>query len=339
MVYSSSLPDALVNNDLQVPHAAAHCPNCGTQLSGNFCQGCGQAAHLHVPSAREFLHEFIAHYVALEGKLWKSVALLIFRPGRLTRDYIEGKRVRYIEPLRLYLTFSIIFFAIFKLGGVDFISVGTPDTTLARQEAPVAQKSGEAGDATVTPAQRAREQAREERRRVREKNPDQDQDMIVLDKGDDEKAKELATRVHPALGAKVEHFLQLPEKESKAAMLRALSSYAPYAIFALMPVFAALLKLLYLGSGRRYGEHLLFALHTNAFAFLLLSLLLLLPDWIPLAGFGLWVWLVLYLPTAMRKVYGGGRLLTALRWIVLGTMHLFCIGLAIIAAAALAVVA
>jgi hypothetical protein len=326
-----------VNNDLQVQHAAAFCPNCGAQLSGNFCQGCGQAAHLHVPSAREFLHEFIAHYVALEGKLWKSMALLIFRPGRLTRDYIEGKRVRYIEPLRLYLTFSIIFFAIFKLGGVDFISVGTPDTTPPRQEASVAQKPGDAGDATVTPAQRARQQAREERRRVREKNPDQD--LIVLGKGDDEKAKELATRIHPALGPKVEHFLQLPNKERNAAMLRALSSYAPYAIFALMPVFAALLKLLYLGSGRRYGEHLLFALHTNAFAFLLLSLLLLLPDWLPLVGVGLGVWLVFYLPTAMRKVYGGGRLLTALRWIVLGTMHLFCIVFAITAAAALAVVA
>ncbi len=93
-----------------------------------------------------------------------------------------------------------------------------------------------------------------------------------------------------------------------------------------MPVFAALLKLLYLGSGRRYGEHLLFALHTNAFAFLVLSLLLVLPDWIPLVGFGLGVWLVFYLPTAMRKVYGGGRLLTALRWIVLMSLHLFCIG-------------
>jgi hypothetical protein len=234
-----------VNNDLQVQHAATYCPNCGTQLSGNFCQGCGQAAHLHVPSAREFLHEFIAHYVALEGKLWKSMALLIFRPGRLTRDYIEGKRVRYIEPLRLYLTFSIIFFAIFKLGGVSF-GDGKPDAPRARQEASVEQK-------------------REERRRAREKS--EAHELIVLDKGDNEKAKELAAKVHPALGQKVEHFMQLPEKERTAALLRALSSYTPYAIFALMPVFAALLKLLYLGSGRRYGEHLLFALHTNAFAF------------------------------------------------------------------------
>ncbi len=327
----------LVNNDLHLQHAAAApCPNCGTPLAGNFCQGCGQPTHLHVPSAREFLHEFIAHYVALEGKLWKSVALLIFRPGRLTRDYIEGKRARYIEPLRLYLTFSIIFFAIFKLGGVNF-GGGEPDTPPARQEASVAQKAGTASEAAVTPEQRAREQAREERRRAREKNPDRN--LIVLEKSDDVKAKEFAASIHPALGPKVEHFLQLQNEERNAALKRAFFSYAPYAIFLLMPVFAALLKLLYLGSGRRYGEHLLFALHANAFAFLMLSLVIILPDRVPLVAPLLMLWLTFYLPTAMRKVYGGGRIVTFLRWLVLMAMHLVCSALAIIAASGLAVIA
>ncbi|THC41012.1 DUF3667 domain-containing protein [Massilia sp. Mn16-1_5] len=330
-----------MKNDLQLSHADIACPNCGTVIAGKFCQGCSQPAHLHVPSAREFLHEFIAHYVALEGKLWKSVALLLFRPGRLTRDYIEGKRVRYVEPLRLYLSFSIIFFAIFKLGGVH-LGDGTADAPSAgKAEVSVQQTAGTPRNATVEAAARAREQARqqerEERRRARPKN--QDGDVITLDEGDDAKAEKFAASIHPALGKKVAHFFQLPEKERKDALLRALSSYTPYAIFALMPVFAALLKLLYLGSGRRYGEHLLFALHTNAFAFLALSLWLLVPDVVPLVGFGLWVWLVFYLPTAMRKVYGGSRLLTALRWIVLMTLHLFCIAMAIAAAAALAVIA
>ena len=323
-----------MNNDLQAQHAATYCPNCGAQLSGNFCQGCGQAAHLHVPSAREFLHEFIAHYVALEGKLWKSMALLIFRPGRLTRDYIEGKRVRYVEPLRLYLSFSIIFFAIFKFSGFGF-GDGTPEAASVRKaEISLEQEAGKAQDTSVVPAPRANDGAEDRGRRTNKNKA-----AITFDEGDDEKAEKFAAKIHPALGKKVAHFVKLPTKDIHAALLRALSSYAPYAIFALMPVFAALLKLLYLGSGRRYGEHLLFALHTNAFAFLMLSLVLIMPNSVPLVAPLLMLWLTFYLPTAMRKVYGGGRVLTFLRWIVLMSMHLFCVVIAMLIAAILAVIA
>jgi hypothetical protein len=331
------LPGIAVKNDLLLPQSDIVCPNCATLIAGKFCQGCGQPAHLHVPSAREFLHEFIAHYVALEGKLWKSVALLLFRPGRLTRDYIEGKRVRYVEPLRLYLTFSIIFFAIFKLGGLQFGNVVS--------DAPPAQPvQAAAQEKTVTPdaktavlvpnAQATSDEAREKPRKQRKHDG-----LIELDEGDDKRMQIKAASIHPSLGKKVEHFNTLSREAQGAALQRAFFSYAPYAIFLLMPVFAALLKLLYLGSGRRYGEHLLFALHANAFAFLMLSIVLILPNGIPLLGPALMLWLAFYLPTAMRKVYGGGRVLTGLRWVVLMTMHLFCAVLAMVGAAALAVIA
>jgi hypothetical protein len=332
------LPGIAVKNDLVLPPSDIVCPNCGTLIAGKFCQGCGQAAHLHVPSAREFLHEFIAHYVALEGKLWKSVALLLFRPGRLTRDYIEGKRVRYIEPLRLYLTFSIIFFAIFKFGGLHFNNV-------VADAPPAGQVQASARDKTATPDGKTAvlvpkgqpgtlEEGRQELRKKR-----QHDSLIELDEGDDKRIQSKAASIHPSLGKKVGHFNTLSREAQGAALQYAFFSYAPYAIFLLMPVFAALLKLLYLGSGRRYGEHLLFALHTNAFAFLMLSLVLILPNGIPLLAPALMLWLAFYLPTAMRKVYGGGRLLTGLRWIVLMTMHLLCAVLAMVGAAALAVVA
>jgi hypothetical protein len=335
MVYSPFLPDAAVNNDLLLPSNDIVCPNCSTLIAGKFCQGCSQPAHLHVPSAYEFLHEFIAHYVALEGKLWKSVALLLFRPGRLTRDYIEGKRVRYIEPLRLYLSFSIIFFAIFKFGGVNFgdtVSVGEP-ARQAREQARERSTPSD-GKTAVLVKKGSLDEARQELRKQRK--PDS---LIELDAGDDKKIERKAASIHPALGKKVAHFNTLSHDAQRDALTRAFFSYAPYAIFLLMPVFAALLKLLYLGSGRRYGEHLLFALHANAFAFLMLSLVLILPDGIPLLGPLLMLWLTFYLPTAMRKVYGGGRLITGLRWIVLMSMHLLCALLAMVGAAALAVIA
>jgi hypothetical protein len=278
--------EALLMHD----HADA-CKNCGTATHGNYCHQCGQPAHVHVPSAREFLHEFLGHYVALEGKLWKSLALLLFKPGFLSREYIEGRRVRYVEPLRLYLTFSIIFFALFKLSAVDIINIGNGRaSTQPAVSAPAAvQPSPDAPDADIS---RMGSEAR------------------LWLRG-----------LSPRLEQGADRFLAMPREEQKATSKRVFFSYTPYAIFLMMPVFALYLKLLYLGSGRRYGEHFLFALHSNAFAFFMLSLFILADGW-NFVRFVLLAWLVFYLPTAMRRVYGGGRAMTALRWLVLLALHL-----------------
>ena len=320
-----------MKSEVQLHQAATHCPNCATQLGGKFCQGCGQPAHLHVPSAREFLHEFIAHYVALEGKLWKSVALLLFKPGRLTLEYIQGRRVRYVEPLRLYLSFSIIFFALFKLSGIQVANLGEPHppavTATAKPAASVAGKDG-AGPA-VEPRREAPATGKPPADEARGEDRNSDIDINFS-------LREKLAALHPTLGEKYAHFREQPGKVQVAALQRAFFANAPYAIFALMPLFAFFLKVLYLGSGRRYGEHVLFALHSNAFAFLMLSVMLVTPDFIPFAGPAGFLWLVFYLPTAMRRVYGGSRTVTALRWIVLMTLHMLSIAAAIALATALA---
>lgn len=285
-------------------HEASHvCKNCGATTSGNFCQQCGQATHLHVPSAREFLHEFVAHYVALEGKLWKTLALLIARPGFLTREYIQGRRARYLEPLRLYLTFSIIFFAVFKFGAIDVDRFQDPSAKPS-----VAVEQGKAKEASPEPS-------------VQEQAAERDSVQKELDTGLGE--------VYPDVRNRLKKFSELPQSAQKAAFKQAFFSYAPYAIFALMPLFALYLKLLYLGSGRRYGEHFLFGLHTNAFAYLLLSVMILIPEGWTLVTFVLLVWLTCYLPLAMRRVYGSGRFTTLLRWSVLIFAHLLSIVLAV----------
>lgn len=313
-----------MKSEAHLHHSPANCLNCGTALNGNFCEECGQAAKLHVPSAREFLHEFVAHYVALEGKLWQSVKLLLFKPGQLTREYIEGRRVRYVEPLRLYLSFSIIFFALFKLGGIH-IGAQERETEAAQPKTPVVQQAPAGEDkagGAPPPAARAPDKKTGEPA------------LIELD-DDGNDLRNLADRVSPSLAAKIDHFGKLPNEVRNDALKRAFFSYAPYAIFLLMPVFAGFLKLLYLGSGRRYGEHVLFALHSNAFAFLCLSLIMVVPDFVPLVGKALGLWLVFYLPTAMRKVYGGSRTVTALRWVVLMVAHTVSILLAAVFAAAM----
>jgi hypothetical protein len=120
----------------------------------------------------------------------------------------------------------------------------------------------------------------------------------------------------------------MPQGEAVALVRSKFFAYVPYAMFCIMPLFALYLKLLYLRSGRTYGEHVLFALHTNAFAFLLLGLIWVTPgSWI---GTALFAWLVAYLPFAMRRVYGGSKWATAARWIVLMFVYLLTVAAVIV---------
>lgn len=306
----NSRNDTVTTDTLALHQHASTCKNCGAATTGKFCHECGQATHLHVPSAREFLHEFLSHYVAVEGKLWRSLKLLLFKPGFLTREYIEGRRVRYVEPLRLYLSFSIIFFFLIKLSGVRIMELET-------SAAPAVQPAASAPAAVMAGRDRAR---------TSQEFTEFERDMV----------REFGA-VSPRLGKGTEKFLMLPGDQKGAAAQRAFFSYAPYAIFLLMPVFALYLKLLYLGSGRRYGEHFLFALHSNAFAFFMLSLFVVADGW-DFIRFLLLAWLVAYLPTAMRRVYGGGRFATALRWIALTAVHVLSLAAAVALAVGLVLV-
>jgi hypothetical protein len=324
-------PGIAVNSEAALHHVASACPNCGADVSGNFCHECGQETVLHPPSSREFLHEFIGHYVALEGKLWKSLGLLLFRPGRLTLEYIKGRRVSYVQPLRLYLTFSLIFFAVLKFSihenPHDQIKVGQ------KQSTPAAAKDAR----PAAPPQEDDDETDRHGKQAKPVNEDHPGEIRKGTKGVHEVVGRVNQGLADSLVDKIEHFGDLPGAEQKRLLSTAFYGYTPYAIFFMMPVFAFYLKMLYLGSGRRYGEHLLFALHANGFAFLAMTLMILMPTGFGLVEWLLGLWLAFYLPTAMRRVYGGSRKLTGLRWIVLMLLHLLTLGLAIGAAVAFGV--
>ena len=96
---------------------AALCLNCGTRLIGPHCHRCGQSGHVH-RTVGAIGHE-IAHGVFhVEGKVWRTLPMLAFHPGQLTRRYIDGERVRFVSPLALFLfTVFLLFAAISWVGG------------------------------------------------------------------------------------------------------------------------------------------------------------------------------------------------------------------------------
>lgn len=93
------------------------CLNCGAAITGAYCSACGQPAHVH-RSLIAIWHDILHGVFHFEGKLWKTLPELFFRPGRLTRRYIDGERVKFISPMALFLFTVFLMFAVFSMTGV-----------------------------------------------------------------------------------------------------------------------------------------------------------------------------------------------------------------------------
>src|SRR5919205_3072374 len=101
-------------------HATAEstvCYNCGEPLHGRFCAACGQEAKSLNPTLHDFLHEFAHEVLHVDGKIFQSVRKVLFAPGFLTREYFQGRRARWVSPIRLYLIFSVLYFGVASVGG------------------------------------------------------------------------------------------------------------------------------------------------------------------------------------------------------------------------------
>ena len=96
------------------------CLNCGTALTGDYCHACGQKAHVH-RSLAAFFHDLLHGAFHFEGKIWRTLPMLAWRPGELTRSYIDGKRMSYVSPIALFLFCVFLMFAVASLTGLGEI--------------------------------------------------------------------------------------------------------------------------------------------------------------------------------------------------------------------------
>ena len=104
-------------------HDEDRCRNCGTELVGEFCHGCGQPGHVHRTVAA-WWHDVAHSVLHFEGKIWRTLPMLAWRPGELTRRYIEGERARFVSPMALFLFTVFLMFAMFSALGADLFGTG-----------------------------------------------------------------------------------------------------------------------------------------------------------------------------------------------------------------------
>lgn len=304
------------------------CMNCGAPLGGAYCAACGQESRIETPTVREFVREFVQDQMALEGKLLRTLKLLVIRPGGLTLDYISGKRQCYIRPLRLYLALSVVFFALSGLvshpdwmqpnsGDEDKplfkLSHDQPPQDAAKQGAS-AEKDKSAADASAEPSTVPGA-----------KVPDETYDEM----------RDLKTG-YPLLDARIRKFFSQTQKQASVQLSHAVDSDAPVAMFFLLPLFAGLLQLAYLRHHLRYGVHLLFSLHYHAFVFL--DLLLQEIPWPSLVDGALKIAIPAYLVLALRRVYGGKWWTTGFGVLALLLVYSALIGITMFGAAVVSIV-
>ena len=277
----------------RVPHAPTRtdlaCRNCGEQAPLDFCPRCGQETTLHPPSFGEFMHEFVGHYVALEGPLWRTLGLLLLKPGRLTREYLDGRRRRYVLPLRLYLTASFLFFLVLKLAVPHFHPEMNVDVD--GRKVPVAEYAAEVAAA---PSGAASKVPTFEQLQMNSCGAPGQRACNRLEASANESFKRLQAHPDEALEHVRTHFL----------------GWAPYAIFLLLPGFAAVMLLTYFNRRMTYGEHFVFSLHLHAFWFLAGVVIAVVPQ--SVAGL-LQIAVVVYGVWAMHATYGGRWWTTTLR--------------------------
>lgn len=267
------------------------CRNCGTALpnDAHYCPQCGQDTAPHPPTLLEFVHEFFDHYIALEGSMWRTLWLLISKPGELTREYLEGRKRRYVLPLRLYLTLALV--AMLTLGATKGLmhvdEHKRPDGTLILGSAPKAsdQQAAEAIAAEIALRQSA------------------------LCRG-------WFADVCERFQSKLIHGTQADLDKTVATLPSRFLKAMNYGMLAMMPVFAGLLSWFYRRRRMTYGEHMVFSLHAHAFAALVViaAQLPFIGDWFLLA-------FPIHTTLALYRVYGGHRLATVARSLALAGIY------------------
>ena len=333
------------------------CLNCGARLRGQYCGTCGQRSRSRLISLWELISDAFGDLFELDSRLWQTLIPLLIRPGRLTYDYLQGRRARYMPPFRMYLVLSLLFFIVAFFDPRESLSLlFEPEPETATEE--------ESGEAAET-GQELIDELAEEGVVIGDELPDEfevDEDGIHFDidlnggEGDDDPECDVdASDLEDlpdwlARRLTVERLQRICERtrlDDGRALLDNLLDNIPAALIVLLPLMAFVLKALYPLSKRYYVEHLLFFVHFHAFFFLILSLQILfarLTASVPIPEEFIILTLVIasfyipvYLFVAMRRVYGQGRIVTFLKYIALVIAYLLGFVATMLGALAIAV--
>ena len=277
--------------DVPVPDkgadGAAHCLNCRALLTGPWCANCGQKHEPEIQTFGHFSSEAFENITHADSRVWRTVWVLVSKPGQLTRDFFSGRRGRYLPPVRLYLVVSLVFFLLAGLADNrqrPAVVIDRADTAGAGSA-----KGEDAGKACSSSSYNG---------------PFRDAVLARL----------------PAQCRKI-------AADNGRGLSQAFIQNLPKGLFVLLPLIAACMKLMYWRPRRFYVEHLLLLLHNHIYLFVGYGLLLLLGFVLPengavgLASVVFNCYMFWYFYRGMRNYYEQGRALTLAKFMMLGFLY------------------
>jgi hypothetical protein len=339
-----------------------HCENCGAQLTGRYCAQCGQAAIDYRRSFRHVIADVLDSFLNWDSKFFHTIGLLIAKPWRLTNEFLAGKRVRYLNPLRLYLLASILFFFAVNYGArglhVDPSKLGPKDRAeieadLKKEDLPpearaklerLLREPSPPPAPAVPPASGAPSLPRASSPAVEASapaappketfGPVTDRPFVIFDAG-----TKPSTPFEQWLEARAKD--KMGEHGTKMGLfISTLFSNLPYMMLCCIPLFAFVLKVLYIRRHIFYIDHLIYALHIHTFAYTGIMLIVLatigLNRAVPgtIAGWAialLWIAFVVQIFLSIRRVYRQGWFISTFKFFVGGFIYMIVLFLALAA--------
>ena len=260
-------------------HTHTACLNCGAHLHGRYCHACGQSSDDHHRSIVHLLWEAVEGFTHLDGRLAKTVPALLFGPGKLARDHVEGRRMRHVPPFRMFLITLLVF--------------------MFAAEAVVGRVHATTEVVTTKPSMAGASAAR----KVVVERPMTAEDLETI------KASSGYSRLHGPLGRWLEARIGRAAS-NREFYLMLVFQWAHRLAILMLPILAGLLTLLYVYKRQFYVyDHLVVSMQYLSFCFLLWASMWVIPS--PVRGLLMlpaiaWTPFNLYL--ILRTAYGSSRI-------------------------------
>lgn len=347
-------------NRKAVKYRGVKCLNCEhpLDLSDKYCAYCSQINSTKKVTFKDFFEEFFSSIISYDSRFRKTLSALIFRPGKITEEYVAGKRMKYANPFRFYLSVSIIFFIIWgTINNFEDVNFENP-TDLKELE-----NSGINLNIDGIPIEdqavldsiilsNAKKQLKKDSLKTKNKKNDKTYaDLYISEKNLDTLPtfKSLKNRINIYSKFNDETSIKNPSKaldsmhhdntayhrwlykktvdgnnisSNAGSMIAYFTKQVPFIIFFFLPVFALGIWLLYTRRKYTYTDHLIFLFHVQTMFFVLLGFGLLLDEIVndsyP-SAIAFFIFMF-YLYKAMRRFYKQGRFKTIVKYFILHTI-------------------